>query len=117
MSQYSLDRSRHAKSDRVDLRADVVMDAAGHRISAGDADRAASAAERGDLEIDESGIVYPRRVGRPALDPTAEAGVTSPKVEARVPAQLKARLSRYARQSQKPTAEIVRDALEEYLPR
>lgn len=110
-------RSIGSNERLVDPSADTLVDAAGHRITADDVNRAAAAAERGDLEIDERGIVYPRRIGRPALDPAADVGAVSPKIEARVPSQLKARLSRYARQCHKPTAEVIRDALERYLPR
>jgi predicted DNA-binding protein len=44
-----------------------------------------------------------------------EPGEASPKVEARVPPSLKSKPARHAEKPERATAEVVREALEEYL--
>lgn len=103
---------------RVDLDHDVRHDTRGNRITETDANAAANAIERDELAIDESRVVYPRRGrGRPSLSEAARPGEASPKVEARVPPALKRRLARHAGEHGRPAAEVVREALEEYLAR
>lgn len=90
-------------------------DAKGHRITEADARRAADDLERGDLTVDETEVSYPRRGrGRPSLS-GAHTHMHSPKIEARVPPTVKGRLTHVAKQQGRPAAEVVRDALEDYL--
>lgn len=107
---------QHRTSGTVDLGREVRRDAQGNRLTEADANTAADAIERDDLAIDESRVIYPRRGrGRPSLSETAEPGEASPKVEARVPPDLKNRLIHHAGQHGRPTAEVIREAIEEYL--
>ncbi len=105
-------------SGRVDLDHEVRHDTRGNRITETDANDTANAIERNELAIDESRVVYPRRGrGRPSLSEAARPGEPSPKVEARVPPALKSRLARHAGEHGRPAADVVREAIEEYLAR
>lgn len=100
----------------IDLDGQIRYDKHGRRLSEADANAAAAAIEHGEVEIDDSRVVYPRRTrGRPSLSESPAPGETSPKIEARVPATLKNQLTRHAQKQHRPTAEVVREALEEYL--
>jgi hypothetical protein len=108
--------AQHYSGAEVDLEREVRHDSHGHRLTEADVNDAAAAIEHAELEIDESSVVYPRRGrGRPSLSEAVDPGEASPKVEARVPPALKSRLARHAEKHGQATAEVVREALEEYL--
>lgn len=55
------------------------------------------------------------RRGRPAVDPTMGPGERSPRLTFRVPAQTRRQLEQRARDEGRAVADIVRDAVEQYL--
>lgn len=95
----------------IDLDREVVYDTHGRRITEADAEAAADAFERDDLDILE--VTYSRG-GRPSL---SGPGTHSPRVEARVPEELKDAVDRLAGTQGRRESELVREALEEYLAR
>ena len=84
----------------IDLDREVVVDQHGRRITE---QRAQQLAEDAVRTV---------RAGRPSL---TSPGQRSPEVKARVPADLRDRLSEEARRRGTTTSELVRQALEEYL--
>ncbi len=84
----------------VDLDRDVVVDQHGRRITE---QRARDLAEDAVRTV---------RAGRPSL---TSPGQRSPEVKARVPADLRQRLTEEAQRRGTTTSELVREALEEYL--
>lgn len=97
----------------VDLSRETFYDQQGRKITAEEVDQAGQDLEAGDVAIDEAEIVYPRR-GRPSL---GTPGSHSPRVDTRVPREVKRRLEALARTQHRPESEVVREALEEYLAR
>jgi len=84
----------------VNLDKEVVRDSNGRRIT-----------ERRAQEVAERTIA--QMVGRPSL---TGAGMHSPEVKARVPLQLKKTLQREAKRRGQTCSELVREALEDFLP-
>ncbi|WP_438388479.1 ribbon-helix-helix protein, CopG family [Actinopolyspora saharensis] len=99
--------------EEVDLSRETVTDQRGRPITEEEADQASQALETEDLAVDEANIVYPRR-GRPSL---STPGARSPRVDTRVPHEVKRRLESLARTQHRAESEVVREALEEYLAR
>lgn len=100
-------------TEDVDLASETVSDQQGRRITTEQANQASQALEDGDVTVDEADIVYPRR-GRPSL---SAPGAHSPRVDTRVPHEVKRRLETLARTQHRAESEVVREALEEYLAR
>lgn len=65
-------------------------------------------------ELAEEAVAQVRR-GRPAVDPGVGPGERSPRVTFRIPAQTRRRLEDRAREQGRPVAEVLRDAVEQYL--
>jgi len=57
------------------------------------------------------------RRGRPAVDPEAGPGERSSRVTFRVPEQTRRQLQQRARDQGRPVADVVREAVEQYLSR
>lgn len=104
---------KDADVDDVDLTREAIRDQQGQQITEEEANQASEALEAGDVAVDEADIVCPRR-GRPSL---SEPGAHSPRVDTRVPRDLKHRLESLARTQHRPESEVVREALEEYIAR
>ncbi len=62
----------------------------------------------------EEALAIGRR-GRPTIDPDAGPGERSPRMTFRVPAQTRRRLEQRAREQGRPVADVVREAVEQYL--
>ena len=85
----------------------ILATKSGREVSADDLDRLARKADAGfDLSI------WTRRRGRPSL--SAEVGVHSPRIEARVPEALHRRVSARAAREGKSVSAVIRQLLEEY---
>ena len=65
-------------------------------------------------ELADEAIRLGRR-GRPAVDPEVGSGGRSPRVTFRIPAQTRRRLEQRAREQGRRVADVVRDAVEQYL--
>jgi predicted DNA-binding protein len=96
----STPKSRYVGGADVDLDSEVVLDEHGRRITE---ERARELAEEALRTV---------RAGRPSL---TAPGERSPEVKARVPADLRQRLTDEAERRGTTTSELVRRALEEYL--
>lgn len=107
------DTDTDTDTEDVDLTRETVSDQQGQRITADEADQASQALETGNIAVDEATIVYPRR-GRPSL---SAPGAHSPRVDTRVPREIKSRLESLARAQHRAESEVIREALEEYLAR
>lgn len=70
--------------------------------------------EQAAAELAEEALALVRR-GRPTVDPEARPGERSPRVTFRVPAQTRRRLEQRAREQGRPVADVLRDAVEQYL--
>lgn len=70
--------------------------------------------EQAARELAEEAVALVRR-GRPAVDPDAGPGERSPRVTFRVPAQTRRRLEERAREQCRPVADVLREAVEQYL--
>lgn len=70
--------------------------------------------EQAARELAEEAVALVRR-GRPAVDPDAGPGERSPRVTFRVPAQTRRRLEERAREQGRPVADVLREAVEQYL--
>lgn len=70
--------------------------------------------EQAAAGLAEEAMALVRR-GRPAVDPDAGPGERSPRVTFRVPAQTRRRLEQRAREQGRPVADVLRDAVEQYL--
>ncbi|RCW46277.1 ribbon-helix-helix CopG family protein [Halopolyspora algeriensis] len=97
----------------VDLDQEELYDSRGRRITAEYVAAAVDEVESDDVVLDETQAVFPQR-GRPSL---SSPGVHSPRVDTRVPSDVKRRLERLARVQHRAESEVVREALEEYLAR
>ncbi len=100
------------ENEFLDLDAEPVYDLAGRRITESAAEADADAIEAGDVEVDETRVLYPR--GRPSL---SEPRTHSPRVDTRVPRGIKTQLRHLAEQQHRNESDVVRDAIEEYLAR
>jgi hypothetical protein len=89
----------------------VVATKSGKRLTAADLDRIADQFEEG---FDLSTWV-PRPVGRPRLEPGAEAH--SPRIEVRVPASLHRRVRARATADGRTVSQVVRGLLQDYVER
>ena len=96
----------------VDLDHEALHDQQGRRITDTEVSRSAEALEDGDVEVDETSVIYPR--GRPSL---SGPHTRSPRVDARVPSTVKDHLDRLAHQQGRRESDVVREALDEYLAR
>lgn len=97
------DAPRYSLGPDVDLDSEDVRRPDGTRLT-----------EDAAWELAEEAVRLGRR-GRPAVDPEAGPGERSPRVTFRVPAQTRRRLEQRAREEGRPVADIVRDAVEQYL--
>ncbi len=70
--------------------------------------------EKAAEELAEEALAIGRR-GRPTIDPDAGPGERSPRMTFRVPAQTRRRLEQRAREQGRPVADVVREAVEQYL--
>lgn len=70
--------------------------------------------EQAAEELAEEAVALVRR-GRPAVDPDVRPGERSPRVTFRVPAQTRRRLEERAREQGRPVADVLREAVEQYL--
>lgn len=95
---------RYAIGPDIDLDAEEVLRPDGSRLT-----------ERAAAELAEEALAGVARRGRPTLDPAAAPGERSPRVTFRVPAQTRRRLEERAREQGRPVADVVREAVEQYL--
>lgn len=65
-------------------------------------------------ELAEEALSQVRR-GRPLVDPAVGPSERSPRVTFRIPAQTRRRLEQRAREQGRPVADVVREAVEQYL--
>lgn len=69
---------------------------------------------RAAADLAEEALALVRR-GRPAVDPDAGPGERSPRMTFRVPTQTRRRLEQRAIEQGRPVADVLRDAVEQYL--
>jgi len=70
--------------------------------------------EHAARELAEEAVTAARR-GRPAVDPDVGPGERSPRVTFRIPAQTRRQIEQRARDQGRPVADVLREAVEQYL--
>lgn len=105
MTETPGERPRYVLADEpdIDLDAEDVRRQDGSRLT-----------EQAAAELAEEALALVRR-GRPTVDPDAGPGERSPRVTFRVPAQTRRRLEQRAREQGRPVADVLREAVEQYL--
>lgn len=96
-------RPRYVLGSDVDLDAEEVQRPDGNRLT-----------EQAAEELAEEAVTIGRR-GRPAVDPEVGPGERTPRVTFRIPAQTRRLLDQRAREEGRPVADVLRDAVEQYL--
>lgn len=103
--------TQHHTDEDVDLGREEFYDSQGRRITEDYVADAVAEIESTDAPIDEDQAVFAPR-GRPSL---TRPGTRSPRVDVRVPHNLKVELDRLAHMQGRRESDVVREALEEYL--
>jgi len=96
-------RPRYVLGSDIDLDSEDVRRPDGSRLT-----------EQAAKELAEEAVTIGRR-GRPAVDPEVGPGERTPRVTFRIPAQTRRLLDQRAREEGRPIADVLRDAVEQYL--